>query len=63
MLKRGIHVGGRSPINNLGAHMSGDPRFESDGTGNWTLGAVMLEVPDQMEQFEDYDEDDEDVPW
>ena len=41
-LELGIHVGGKSPINNLGAHMSGDPRFKSDGNGYWTLSTVTV---------------------
>ena len=61
VLRRGIHVGGKSPINNLGAHMSGDLRFKSDGNGNWTLATDTEELQGQVDFDEEYD--DEDVPW
>ena len=33
----GIHVNGENPLNNIGAHMSNDARFESLGEGMWGL--------------------------
>ena len=61
LLDRGIHVGGRSPVNNLGAHMSADPRMKSNGNGYWTLAAETTDSKGQLEPVEEYD--DEDVPW
>ena len=33
----GVHVGGQDPINNVGAHLSIDPRFTNVGRGVWGL--------------------------
>ena len=50
LVERGVRIGGREPVNNVGAHMSLDERFESLGDGEWTLSGT--------------DDDDEDnVPW
>ena len=48
LVERGVRIAGRDPVNNVGAHLSLDERFESFGDGRWTLS----------------DSDDEDdVPW
>lgn len=35
--RRGVTVRGQDPAKNVGAHMSGDPRFVSNGKGFWGL--------------------------
>lgn len=37
LIKRGVRVGGEDPGRTVGAHLSGDMRFESLGGGMWTL--------------------------
>lgn len=40
LVKQGIRVGGRDPVNNVGAHLSIDPRFENVGRGLWDLAST-----------------------
>ena len=61
LLDQGIHVGGRSPINNFGAHMSADPRMKSNGSGYWTLTSEFTDSQGELESIEEFDE--EEVPW
>jgi hypothetical protein len=45
---RGIQVQGLDPLKNVGAHMSADPRFVSDGKGFWRLtswGPDVIRTP------------------
>src|SRR5260221_270349 len=45
---RGIQVPGQDPLKNVGAHLSNDQRFVSDGKGNWRLaswGPEMIATP------------------
>lgn len=37
LIQRGVHVPGRNPERNVGAHMSADLRFKAVGGGLWTL--------------------------
>ena len=37
LVERGIRVPGREPINNVGAHLSIDPRFKNVDRGEWGL--------------------------
>ena len=57
LVESGVRIGGQDPVNNVGAHLSLDPRFRSIGDGVWDL----VEADDQYE--EDEDEDEESVPW
>lgn len=41
---RGIQVAGQDPVNNTGAHMSGDDRFKSLGKGMWDLAEPQAPV-------------------
>ena len=35
--ERGVHVGGRKPVNSIGSYLSTDQRFKNCGRGMWTL--------------------------
>ena len=35
--KKGVHIGGESPANNLGTYLSRDSRFKNVGRGIWAL--------------------------
>ena len=60
LLSLGMEIPGQSPINNVGAHLSIDSRFESLGGGIWQLS----EPSDEADVGEnDSDEEEEDVPW
>ena len=60
VVETGVTVRGESPINNIGAHMSHDPRFHSVGGGMWDL----VDPPAANEDDRQDDEDEEDnVPW
>ena len=37
LVSMGVHIGGRDPVNNVGAHLSIDPRFRNVGRGMWNL--------------------------
>lgn len=39
LIDRGIQVPGRDPLKNVGAHLSADKRFISDGAGHWRLAS------------------------
>lgn len=48
LLTRGVHVPGKDPARNVGAHLSADLRFKSVGAGRWALaddGAGVSETP------------------
>lgn len=38
LVKKGFHIGGKNPINNIAGHLSRDSRFVSRGGGRWGLG-------------------------
>ena len=40
LLELGLELSGENPVRTLGAYLSGDDRFISDGAGNWTLRTV-----------------------
>ena len=67
LLEQGVHVGGRDPVNNVGAHLSIDPRFVKMGGGLWGLaenaddGAERDDRNDGLDS-DDYDEEDS-VAW
>lgn len=72
LVERGIHVGGRDPVNNVGAHLSIDSRFGNVGRGMWVLAdADRAERVDNTEPDSGFDashdEDDsnqeDDVAW
>ena len=67
LTERGIVIPGRNPSNNLGAHLSIDPRFISVSRGVWDLAdsavaADRSEWDDESYVDEEQDESD-DVPW
>ena len=37
LVEMGVSVGGRDPVNNVGAHLSADDRFRNVGRGMWDL--------------------------
>lgn len=45
LVEMGVHIGGRDPVHNVGAHLSVDSRFRNVGRGMWDLaephGAVV----------------------
>lgn len=61
LVKNRIVIGGKDPLNNVGAHLSLDPRFESNGNGMWQL----TERPSQtvVDADKDLEEEEENVPW
>ena len=74
LVNRGVYVGGRDPVNNVGAHLSIDPRFENVGRGMWDLasssggssetersgdGAELDGVGEALESGRDRDESEE----
>lgn len=64
LVSMGMEIPGQSPINNVGAHLSIDARFESLGGGTWQL----VEPDDESAVVGDYDEsesdeEEDDVPW
>ncbi len=46
LVEMGVHVGGQDPINNVGAHLSIDPRFTNVGRGVWGLTTQDDTEPD-----------------
>ena len=43
LAERGISVGGKDPVNTVGAHLSKDARFRKLGKGEWDLDADYLD--------------------
>ena len=43
LVERGFVIEGKHPIANVGSRLSADPRFESDGKGNWRLKPSLVE--------------------
>ena len=62
LTEKGVHVPGRDPINNVGAHLSFDDRFENVGRGVWGL---VNPSGDNINTAtgEDTNDDTLDVPW
>ena len=60
LVRLGVPIGGQEPINNVGAHLSIDSRFENVGRGVWQLSEPGEEA-DIGEN--DSNEEEEDVPW
>jgi len=56
LLAKGIHVPGGNPANNVGAHMSADPRFKNVGRGTWGLRSWQTKAVEH--QAPDADSDD-----
>ena len=60
LMRLGVPIGGQDPINNVGAHLSIDSRFENVGRGMWQLS----EPGDEADIGEnDSNEEEGDVPW
>ena len=69
LLEKGVRIGGRDPVNNVGAHLSLDDRFMSLGMGLWDLveqsdgrtetAISSFETADENNELED----EENVPW
>ena len=60
LVSLGVPIGGQDPINNVGAHLSIDSRFENVGRGMWQLS----EPGDPVDGGDsDMDGEEEDVPW
>lgn len=61
LTEKGVHVPGRDPVNNVGAHLSFDDRFNNVGRGVWGLANAS----DYESDTEIAGESDEqlDVPW
>lgn len=53
LVEMGVHIGGRDPVNNVGAHLSIDPRFRNVGSGIWDLNEPR--PPDAKDQPEQLD--------
>ena len=51
----GVYVGGKDPMNTLSPYLTNDPRFTSDGKGNWTLASEQSGV-EESEENPDEDE-------
>ncbi len=63
LVERGVRIAGRDPVNNVGAHLSLDPRFRSVGRGMWDLAEPNdRDTPEDTEAQAEFDEEDE-VPW
>ena len=64
VLEMGVTVRGENPVNNVSAHMSLDPRFQSLGGGLWDLAQPpATETDNHPNDPQDDDEGEEDVPW
>ena len=79
LVERGVYIGGRDPVNNVGAHLSIDPRFKNVGRGIWALvglpeeanqperfgtNAESDDTDDGLDDDDGHDSDEEDsVPW
>ena len=57
LLEMGMKIPGQSPINNVAAHLSKDPRFKRGGGGVWDLADPPQD--DESSQPEQFDFDDE----
>ena len=49
VVAKGVHVGGNDPLATIAPYMTADPRFTSDGKGNWTLSEEGLDDPKKDE--------------
>lgn len=61
LTERGVHVPGRDPINNVGAHLSFDDRFNNVGRGVWGLAIESSHESDTG--IEDEGDEELDFPW
>ena len=61
LTEKGVDVPGRDPINNIGAHLSFDDRFNSVVRGVWGLANASDYEPDTGVENESNEE--LDVPW
>lgn len=50
LVAMGIHIGGNNPVNNVGAHLSLDPRFKNVGKGIWDLANDLNPVHNDNSQ-------------
>ena len=48
LVEQGVQVGGRDPVNNVGAHLRSDPRFKRVERDQWALSSAG-----ESERFED----------
>ena len=64
LVEMGVHVGGRDPVNNVGAHLSTDERFRNVGRGMWDLASSgsSVESEDLGDSGEE-SEDEDSVAW
>ena len=44
LLELGLELSGENPVRTLGAYLSGDDRFMSDGAGIWGLKKIMYQA-------------------
>ena len=64
LVERRVHVGGRDPVNNVGAHLSIDPRFKGFGRGMWGLAPSGSSVESEDLGYSGEESEDEDsVAW
>ncbi|MDA1219344.1 MAG: hypothetical protein O2909_07865 [Chloroflexi bacterium] len=47
--EKGIVVTGKEPVNNVGAHLSLDARFDNVGKGMWTINEAYIGKPKPQE--------------
>ena len=60
LLEMGMKIPGQSPINNVAAHLSKDPRFKRGGGGVWDLAdPPQDDEPSRPEPFDFDDETDQ----
>ncbi len=62
LLQRGVHIGGKMPVNTVGSHLSNDDRFESLGNGVWDIAGVSRNGFD-IGIDNECEDDTIDVPW
>ena len=69
LAEQGIYVGGRDPVNNVGARLSIDPRFENVERGKWDLAlsssSLDSEEPDDSagESEKELEEEEDSIAW
>ena len=72
LVEMGVRIGGQDPVNNVGAHLSIDPRFKRVGGGIWDLNEPPApDAKDSLGQSDanadhdqhDSEEEEDRVPW
>ena len=63
LVEMGVRIRGRNPVNNVGAHLSIDPRFKNVGRGMWDLSEPDEDPAEPEQSGADREGEEDSIAW